>query len=388
MTRTFECPACGAPLDYDGVRPTLRCPYCNNSVIVPEELHPEHNHEQAQTVSPGAVNPFLGYEDLEKFKEVKNLIAAGKKIEAIKVYREITGLGLMEAKLAVEDLEAGRPVEINRVSTSIHTGSATYSGASPDKSVALGKVANLALSGKKIEAIKLYRETFDVGLLEAKTAVENIQAGKLDQVAQMALGSGYIPQVKPLAGGFNPVKDAPDGGAAKGNSCLFLTISFILLVTFVPILIAMASNGGPLAEVWARVNPFAYARLSLSFGGEGTGPGRFTDARIISVDNHTGNLYATELKGGRVQVFDTAGKFLTQWAAGDSKTYITGMTSDRLGNLYLVIGGEIKRYDGASGALLGKIAYEDGNNFDSVTAAVDGGLVAFWDEFNDNLVRV
>jgi sugar lactone lactonase YvrE len=150
----------------------------------------------------------------------------------------------------------------------------------------------------------------------------------------------------------------------------------------------MASDGGPLSEVWARINPFAYARLSLSFGGEGTGPGRFTDARNITVDNHTGNLYATELKGGRVQVFDTAGKFLTQWAAGDSKTYITGMTSDRSGNLYLVIGGEIERYDGASGALLGKIGYEDGNNFDTVAAAVDGGLVAFWDEFNDNLVRI
>ena len=190
MTRTFECPACGAPLDYDGVHPTQRCPYCNNSVIVPEELHPEQNHGQAQAVSPGTVIPVLGYEDLEKFKEVKNLIAAGKKIEAIKVYREITGLGLMEAKLAVEDLEAGKPVEINRVSTSIYTGSATYSGASPEKSAALGKVANLALAGHKIEAIKLYRETFDVSLLEAKTAVENIQAGKFDQVAQMALGSG------------------------------------------------------------------------------------------------------------------------------------------------------------------------------------------------------
>ncbi len=38
-TRTFNCPTCGAPLDYDGgPETTIHCPFCNNSVVVPEDV--------------------------------------------------------------------------------------------------------------------------------------------------------------------------------------------------------------------------------------------------------------------------------------------------------------------------------------------------------------
>ena len=39
MTKTFKCPSCGGPIDYaGGDAPTVRCPFCSNSVIVPPEL--------------------------------------------------------------------------------------------------------------------------------------------------------------------------------------------------------------------------------------------------------------------------------------------------------------------------------------------------------------
>jgi DNA-directed RNA polymerase subunit RPC12/RpoP len=38
-TKSFKCPSCGAPLEYDGGEVlTVRCPFCSNAVIVPEEL--------------------------------------------------------------------------------------------------------------------------------------------------------------------------------------------------------------------------------------------------------------------------------------------------------------------------------------------------------------
>jgi uncharacterized Zn finger protein (UPF0148 family) len=41
MNKTFNCPNCGAPIDYlESGELTVRCPFCNNSVIVPEELRP------------------------------------------------------------------------------------------------------------------------------------------------------------------------------------------------------------------------------------------------------------------------------------------------------------------------------------------------------------
>jgi ribosomal protein L7/L12 len=42
--------------------------------------------------------------------EVRTLLDQGKKIQAIKVYRQMTGIGLKEAKMAVEAIEQGLPV--------------------------------------------------------------------------------------------------------------------------------------------------------------------------------------------------------------------------------------------------------------------------------------
>lgn len=42
MTKTFKCPNCGAPLEYtEGGELTVRCSFCANTVIVPEELRPQ-----------------------------------------------------------------------------------------------------------------------------------------------------------------------------------------------------------------------------------------------------------------------------------------------------------------------------------------------------------
>ena len=37
----FNCPNCGAPLDYQGTGATMRCPYCETSVVVPAEMRPQ-----------------------------------------------------------------------------------------------------------------------------------------------------------------------------------------------------------------------------------------------------------------------------------------------------------------------------------------------------------
>jgi ribosomal protein L7/L12 len=48
--------------------------------------------------------------------EVTGLLQAGRKIEAIKRYREATGAGLAEAKTAVERIEAGMIGSSGRIS--------------------------------------------------------------------------------------------------------------------------------------------------------------------------------------------------------------------------------------------------------------------------------
>ncbi len=129
-----------------------------------------------------------------------------------------------------------------------------------------------------------------------------------------------------------------------------------------------------------------FADEVLKFGSEGIGPGMFKDARSIAVDG-AGRIYVGEYTGGRIQVFDPAGRFITQWGIGDRKTLLRGLAADRKGIVYVVHGGNIHRYEGETGNLLGQLAYEGKSGFDDVTAAADGGLVAAWYRNRDDIVR-
>jgi ribosomal protein L7/L12 len=96
---------------------------------------------------------------------IRALIDAGNKIAAIKRVRELTGLGLKEAKDYVESWQ--------------------QAGAAPDLTASVGappaasleEVHRLALQGQKIQAIKIYRELTSVGLKEAKDYVDALESG-------------------------------------------------------------------------------------------------------------------------------------------------------------------------------------------------------------------
>ncbi|MFZ5445239.1 MAG: ribosomal protein L7/L12 [Myxococcota bacterium] len=90
----------------------------------------------------------------------EQLLRAGQKIAAIKRYRELTGVGLREAKEAIDALERGEPPQ-----------------SLPPKAAVLRQVSDSEIeaqirTGHLLDAIKLYREKNGVGLKEAKDAVE------------------------------------------------------------------------------------------------------------------------------------------------------------------------------------------------------------------------
>lgn len=84
----------------------------------------------------------------------------GNTLEAIKLVRERTGMGLKEAQDYVEAFASGtsRP--------------AARSAPAPTSRSTLAEVHALAAAGNKIAAIKLYRELTGVGLKEAKDYVD------------------------------------------------------------------------------------------------------------------------------------------------------------------------------------------------------------------------
>jgi streptogramin lyase len=121
------------------------------------------------------------------------------------------------------------------------------------------------------------------------------------------------------------------------------------------------------------------------FGKEGVGAGHFKDARSIAVDAE-GHIYIGEYTGGRIQVFDSSGKFVTQWTA-DPKMPLRGMTADRRGTVYIVQKGEINKYEGTTGKFLGTTG-AGGGRYDDVCATPDGGLVAFARKSHDDVVKL
>jgi len=137
------CPFCEHPN-----RPgTERCESCGAWMVQGDGSSPEKATVEESAASPG---PDGGGDDLEG--QILSLMAEGRKIEAIKIYREATGAGLKEAKDAVESLELrfGGPQPL--------PGALDFQ---PELLKLLGR-------GEKIGAIKLYRERTGVGLKEAK----------------------------------------------------------------------------------------------------------------------------------------------------------------------------------------------------------------------------
>jgi ribosomal protein L7/L12 len=89
--------------------------------------------------------------------EIGGHLAAGRKIEAVKVYRQATGASLSAAKRAVEELDRGQ-----RAAGILAACSADVEG----------ELVRLLRDGQKIAAIKLLRERTGVGLKQSKETVE------------------------------------------------------------------------------------------------------------------------------------------------------------------------------------------------------------------------
>jgi outer membrane protein assembly factor BamB/ribosomal protein L7/L12 len=384
MPQSFNCPNCSAPLDVKGTgTSTVRCQYCGTSVIIPEELRGKAAESSVASSLQAVVNDVLQNDMDTKLESIKELALAGNRILAIRTLRDTYTVGLKQAADMVDAIHRGEEVDLRKLQD-VTPSARNLSKFDP---AVLQQIVDRIKSGDKIAAIKLFRQEEDAGLKAAMDTVNEMEA------AISASPDGIITEVLPRTSSstFTSVESpVPQASTKRGGSCLLVGfILFIILVTVIPILIGMTSSGGPLANVWARINPFAVGRMTLSFGKEGTGPGYFTDARFVSVDNN-GHIFVGEFDGGRVQVFDNNGKYLSQWKATGEETgniYLSGMAAGRDGTVYVVVGSQLYVYDGLNGSLLGRMDHPDGWGFDDVTLAPDGSVVAAWYKNRDDILR-
>jgi ribosomal protein L7/L12 len=102
-------------------------------------------------------------------EEVRELLGRRRRVEAIKRVREVTRVGLKEAKEAVDAVERGETPLLESEAPGGPTG--------PPPSF-WQEVHELIASGRLIEAIRQVREKTRMGLKEAKDTVEALAAGR------------------------------------------------------------------------------------------------------------------------------------------------------------------------------------------------------------------
>jgi len=270
-------------------------------------------------------------------------------------------------------------------------------GSMVDQAMKMAEVAQLAHAGNKIAAIKLYRETFGCGLKEAKDAVEQIAAGHQVVFTQADFQHGNV-SAQPFQAAQLMAQVAAPHAKKVGRWVLI----FILLLVLVPIGIAvfgiistmnavhksvsnmpgMPSSSSSSSRATTQPTP-SFAAATSEFGSDGIGAGQFKDARSVAVDPE-GRIYVGEYQGGRIQVFDAQGKFITQWMV-DPKAALFDLEVDRKGVVYVVQPKATYRYNGATGELLGELPKPPSNPYETyydLDVGLDGSLYALSGHFN------
>lgn len=231
---SLKCPNCGAPLD--AAQDVVKCAYCHCLVrlrldadghlatdLVPEGERESPITPEMTTVQAQAAIDQITAEAAQHFvDQLTDLVTAGNLLEAIKRYREKTGGGLVESKIAVEALrtEAGRQSMLERLLQGKGTGE---QGQVLTDSEAVEEIKRLLRAGNKIEAIKIYRQRTEAGLKEAKEAVERLEVSlNLQSLPRIAdNGAEFTPLQRELrallAAGRKPEAVERLGSAAGGR---------------------------------------------------------------------------------------------------------------------------------------------------------------------------
>ena len=229
--------------------------------------------------------------------------------------------------------------------------------------------------GNKINAIKIFRETFGTGLKEAKDAVEAMERGESVDISGMQVQSVDL-RANPET--LDAVKKAgfAIGGSILGTVLLVtLFIAGMIVAIFYFTFSSVNRHLSTLPTPGSRGNtavatPTPDAEEVLKFGGEGTGAGKFKDNRHVAVDGR-GFIYSSDYQGGRIQVFDADGKFVTQWIA-EAGMNLYDMAADRKGNVYIANNKGVSLFEGATGKLLNK---SDSYYIQGMALALDGKLI-------------
>lgn len=97
----------------------------------------------------------------DQLEQIRAELRAGRKLQAVKLYKEWTGSSLLDAKQYVEQMKARHPADFAPMA----------SGPGDDE---MDQILDALRQGRKIQAIKLYKENSGASLKDAKEFIERL----------------------------------------------------------------------------------------------------------------------------------------------------------------------------------------------------------------------
>ena len=240
----------------------------------------------------------------------------------------------------------------------------------------------LAANDKKIQAIQQLRQESGLGLTEAKMLVDALLEDDDQAVLSIMEAGANLSSTGQKSVSLSPVKAKTAAkvmgvaGASAGCSGM-LFVLFILSLTIIPIVYGLSTDGGPLAGLMSKLNPWAFAAVDLTLKGEGTAPGQFTDPRAITTD-WEGNFFVADYMTGRVQSFDSKGSF--RWLVNlGNKVMIQSMAAGNGDVLYVVAQGLLRRFEASDGRELEPFTFADNRYYiEDIAIAPDGRIALIY----------
>lgn len=230
------------------------------------------------------------------------------------------------------------------------------------KALKIAEIQSLIQQRRKIEAIKLFRETFGSGLAEAKDAVERMERGESIDISGMQVRTSQPrapisvdPKVARLIG---LSVGGPIIGMVVVSMILIAIIGGVILFTMYRVTADPTPPVSPsrtvpeMPKIATSEKRPSIATEVFKVGGEGTGAGKFIDNRTIAVDSE-GRIFSADFQGGRVQMLDANGAFLQQITA-DTTRSVDALVVDRKGTLFVLQGYDLIRMDVAKNLELGR----------------------------------
>ena len=305
----LNCPTCGAPLDFDGLHPVVRCKFCGNTSVLPAAL-------TAQTQESSSI-----------LEEINRLVSSGSLDAAVAHYRSLFEVNDEEARQAVDALSAGRVISPSMPGN--HTRQELIE--------IMQQVQHLLQNGDELDAIKLYRQNFDMDLTHAKYAVEQIAAA---QQPDQDISSTFA---------------MPTPAERKKKRVIALAVSVVLAAAvFTGIMILWTGN--------------AFAKHY--YPGE---PALLIASAPDSGIKVAGEFYDTDADENFVGLLDTAHNKLL-WKTGALEE--GGVTLVQGGDLlYTANGANLTAYKIADGTLVWQAEMKDSLNYGDVPLLVTAGRV-------------